>query len=278
MTPRFSAVATHAPVPRGTLDRRGHPALIALLGGFVALAGIAEAPSIRAQPVPELPLQFLSTSIPMTIAGQAAELRVVRTDATPQDAIDAVAAVWQRESGLIRRNDDGPWVNLSRIDRGGLQALQLRASGAGGSEGYLVDWRLAASAPVPDARGRSAPGSNAPGSSVSASPPTGAQSGHATRLLPVGARLISEVASNDPPRGRTLVAWVDAELAQADRQTAARAQAAGLSPVRAPGRLPQEPGSELSRQFSGPGFDYAITLHAQGRGTALVVHQMEAVR
>lgn len=263
MTTRFQAAPPHPTGSRPAFTRRGHPALIALLGGFVALAGIAQAPSVQARSSAALPLHFLSEPIPMAIAGHSAELRVVRAETPPHEALDAVAEVWQRESGLIQRHADGPWLNLSRIDRGGLQALQLRSSGEGGSEGYLVDWRLAAS---PSMRSEATESS------------TAARAGVAMQMLPVGARILSDLASGDPPRGRTLVAWVDVDVAQADRQTLARAQAAGLQPLRNAGPGDSGSGGELSRQFSGPGFDYAITLHEQGRGTALVVHQMEVVR
>jgi hypothetical protein len=265
---------------------RSNPALIALLGGFVALAGVASAQPAQVGALAALPLRFVSAPIPMTIAGQVAELRVVRADADPQRALDAVAAVWTQESGLIRRDADGPWINLSRIDRDGLQALQLRLAAGGGSEGYLVGWRLGAAEDPATASGLSDAAGGA------SSPP--GPSPH--WLLPVGARVLSEVASNDAPRGRTLVAWVGAEIGEVDRAAALRARAAGLAEVRpesAPHasaatrpRSATQPvlgaqrnlATERSRHFSGGGNEFALTLHPQGSGTAIVVHQMASPR
>lgn len=277
---------------------RSNPALIALLGGFVALAGVASAQPAQVGALAALPLRFVSAPIPMTIAGQVAELRVVRADADPQRALDAVAAVWTQESGLIRRDADGPWINLSRIDRDGLQALQLRLAAGGGSEGYLVGWRLGAAEDPATASGLSdaAGGASSP---PGPSSPSGVSSPSVPSphwLLPVGARVLSEVASNDAPRGRTLVAWVGAEIGEVDRAAALRARAAGLAEVRpesAPHasaatrpRSATQPvlgaqrnlATERSRHFSGGGNEFALTLHPQGSGTAIVVHQMASPR
>src|SRR5690606_23631409 len=77
--------------PRGQ-DRpamnRVTTALVALLGGFVALAGVASRSEAAAPASGNgLPLQFLSEPIPLTIAGHPAVLRVVRAASAPDAAL-----------------------------------------------------------------------------------------------------------------------------------------------------------------------------------------------
>lgn len=231
---------------------RATTALIALLGGFVALAGVAPR-SEATEPASGqgLPLQFLSAPIPLTIAGHPAVLRVVRAQSAPDAAIDAVAAAWQGASTLLRRDEEGPWRNLSRVDRNGIQALQLRSAAGGGSEGYLVGWKLSAQ-PRPDSL--------------------------AHRLLPSTATTLSDVASGGEAPGRTLVAWAPIDIAEADRTVLAKAATFGLR-QRTEGRRPDpDPSRERSRHFSAGKAELALTLHREGRGTALVIHLMEASR
>lgn len=231
---------------------RATTALIALLGGFVALAGIApHSEAAEHASGKDLPLRFLSAPISLTIAGHPAVLRVVRAEAQPDAALDAVAAAWRGASALLRRDDEGPWRNLSRVDRNGIQALQLRSAAGGGSEGYLVGWQLTAQ-PGPD--------------SV------------AHRLLPSSATTLSDVASGGDAPGRTLVAWAPIGIAEADRTVLAKAASLGLR-QRTEGRRPDpDPSRERSRHFSAGIAELALTLHREGRGTALVIHLMEATR
>lgn len=260
---------------------RATTALIALLGGFVVLTGAASAGPVAstgssAEPAhgPGLPLQFLSAPIALTIAGHPAVLQVVRADSSPEAALDAVAAAWQAAGGLLRRDREGPWRNLSRVDRNGIQALQLR-SAAGGSEGYLVGWRLAAPA-APSAAVGGSPGSGAKPLRSAAAP--GAPGSLAPRLLPADATTLSDVTSTGESSGRTLVAWTPMTIAEVDRTVLARASQIGLK-QRTEGRSADpDPSRERSRHFSGAGAELALTLHREGRGTALVIHLMEASR
>lgn len=234
---------------------RTSAALIALLGGFVVLAGdVTAGPQASSPAAAGLPLQFLSAPIQLTIAGYPALLRVVRADAEPQLAIDAVAAVWHREHTMIRRDEDGPWRNLSRIDRHGIQALQLRRTPRGGSEGYLVSWRLASAALAASA------------DSI------------VHRLLPPGATVLSDVANHSDAAGRTLVAWVSADTVEAARSLAGRATALELTEQRTGQRAAPDPGGARSLLLVGAGKELAVTLHPEGRGTAIVIHLMETRR
>src|SRR5690606_28847405 len=129
--------------------------------------------------------------------------------------------------------EEGPWRNLSRVDRNGIQALQLRSSASGGSEGYLVGWQLSAQ-PRPD--------------SV------------AHRLLPSTATTLSDVASGGDSPGRTVVAWAPLAIADADRTVLAKAASLGLR-QRTEGRLPDpDPSRERSRHFSAGAAELALTL------------------
>lgn len=233
--------------------KRTNIAMVALLGGFVALAGAASSGEAGAPPAGDsLPglarLQYLSAPIALSIAGHPAMLRVVRASESPQAALDAVAAAWHETGALLRRDAEGPWLNLSRIDRHGIQTLQLRRSATGGSDGYLVGWQLA---------GRQ----------------TAASIAH--RLLPRAAITLSDVASQDDMPGRTLVAWSALGLVEVERAVLARAASVGLR-RRTEGRRPDpDPARERSHHFSSAVAELAITLHREGSGTALVVHLME---
>lgn len=230
--------------------KRATIAMIALVGGFATLLGIApRGEAAGADPLDGLPLQFLSAPIALTIAGHPAVLRVVRADATPEAALGAVAAAWRKAGSTVRRDDEGPWHNLSRVDLEGVQSLQLRATARGGSEGYLVGWRLTA-----ERREQSL----------------------AHRLLPPAATPLSDIASRGDAPGRTVVAWTPLAIEEADRLVLAKAASLGLR-LRTEGRRADpDPATERSRHFSAGGAEVALTMHREGRGTALVIHLMEA--
>ncbi|MCM5572020.1 hypothetical protein M6I34_15995 [Burkholderiaceae bacterium FT117] len=229
---------------------RATTAMIALLGGFAALVGMApQGEAAGVDPLDRLPLQFVSAPIPLTIAGHAAVLRVVRADVEPEVALSAVAQAWKDPRAMLRRDEEGPWRNLSRVDRNGIRALQLRATEKGGSEGYLVGWQLGA-----EPRTESL----------------------AHRLLPPAATTLSDVASGGDSPGRTVVAWTPLPLDAADRSVTARAASLGLRPRTEGRRADPDPAAERSRHFTGKRAELAMTLHREGRGTALVIHLMEA--
>ena len=86
------------------------------------------------------------------------------------------------------------------------------------------------------------------------------------------------MASGGDSPGRTVVAWAPLAIADADRTVLAKAASLGLR-QRTEGRLPDpDPSRERSRHFSAGAAELALTLHREGRGTALVIHLMEVTR
>ncbi len=253
-----AALVPAAAVPAARVP--GAPVLAALL--LAATEALAQ-PVV---PVKGLPLEVLSAPIELAIAGQAAALQVVRADDSPEAVAALAESAWSRPGAQVHRDNDGSWRSVSRISQQGIEALQLRASANGGSEGYLIVWQA-----------RAAPGETARQRSV--------QGSVAHRLLPPSAITLSDQATggapaersaSSAPPGRTLVAWVRGPIAATDAVLAARAKALGLN-SRAEKRAPDAgPQREHARFYSAPGVELALTLHSEGAGTALVIHSTEA--
>lgn len=226
-----------------------------LLVGSAALPALpssnAAAPSI--DPVPA-PLQPRSGPISMAIAGQPAVLRVVRSNVAAGPTLAAVETAWRFAGDRVRRDADGNWQSVSRVDSQGIEVLQLRAGDRGGSDGYLVRWTFA-----------SGPAAHRSRNSL------------AHRLLPETAVLLSDTESHQPHgSGRTLVAWMPGAVDTAERLLVARADVLGLQQRRAGGQ--GSGGSDRTQFFRSAGAELALSLHSEGVGTALVIHLMETTR
>lgn len=233
------------------MNRRFH-ALVALLGGFVAMlspsAGAFAQASVDA--TGGLPLQMLSAPIGLSIAGRPAVLRVVRAGEPPEAVATAVESIWRGRGETVRRDDDGPWRSVSRVHPQGIEALQLRSAAGGGSDGYLIGWRLDAE-------------------------PSAQTIAH--RLLPPSAVTLSDLPSRDTA-GRTIVAWMPGPIDEAERTVLRSAAQLGLRTRNEARRGDVGPLRERARFFSGAGADLALTLHREGAGTAVVIHLMETSR
>ena len=251
---------------RRRLVLASNAASLVLLAALVPLQAISGEAILSAQPIS---LQRLSASMELPIAGRASTVQVVRTPMEPAAALALAQSEWTRVGALTRQDRLGPWRTVSRVEAGRIEALQLRASGDGGSEGYLVTWRLD---PLAGAASAASPAAPHPGQTL------------AQRLLPSSAVALSHVPASGTQPGRgsmaagTLVAWAPLRLEAIDAELVARATALGLKP-RTEGRdADPDPRRERSRFYSLRGAELAVTLHSQGSGTALVIHLMESAR
>lgn len=216
--------------------------------------------------LPELPAALLqpgSEPIELTIAGVPAVLQRVSSEQPPHAVLTAVEGLWRQAGNKVRRDDDGGWQSVSRVDGQRIEAVQLRA-GAGpeqGSEGYLIRWRLE--------KVRAAAGAK--------------RDSLAHRLLPPVAVSLFDTASDEqsPTRGRTIVAWVPAAVDAVERLLESRAASLGLrrrrdfEPAEASASVP---GGERVQFYVASNAHLAVTLHTEGSGTALVLHLMETTR
>jgi hypothetical protein len=227
--------------------------------GAALLLVFAQVFAQTAVPIDGLRLELLSPPIELAIAGRSAVLQVIRADEAPDEVAALAQAVWARASDEVRRDDDGAWRTVSRIRHPGIEALQLRASPNGGSEGYLIAWRLQ-------------------DTGSSAVPTPGGRLSVAHRLLPSSALTVSDQLTGGAPAARTLVAWAPAAITAIDAAVAARAEALGLRrQIQGRSKAPDSQ-HERARFYSADGIELALTLHGEGTGTALVIHSTEASR
>lgn len=225
-------------------------AVIALLGGFIAAAGVRTAAADSGESTAP---GLVSEPIELTIAGRAARLRVVRDSRPPEQVVELAAAAWSALARPLRRDRAGPWLKLSRVDSDSIEVLQLRARPDGGSEGYLVNWGQPVVAPEPL---------------------------RLDRLLPEGLRTIIDVGSAGGSRGRTLVVKGPMPIDELDRELLRRAASLGLRREQRAVLADSDPVAERTRFFAAAdGTSVALTLHARiDGGSAMVIHMMEPDR